>query len=1474
MHTAVAHRRLLCAVLGVALAALAGGAVPAAGTEGPADAGLPPVRRLRTAVGEPPPAWTAGVVMTEVPLAEFEAVLQRAAARTRKAAAPEALQTARYRARLVNDSLVGEGAWSLAGSDAAPGEQRRIEPWGQAFREPPTWSDGGSARLAAIGAESFVLPAPNAAASLSFRWSAAGTRHGAELRFRLRAPRAALATFELTLPRGLRPVAVEEPTRFFLLKEGWAQRTWTAAISSLTELPFTVVSESAVGLPQADAVRLRSVYSLEPGGAQAVFQAEWLFAQPTEAARFLVPVGLAITGVAERVGQEQELPLAWRLEPTTPPTLRVELAAARPQAALKIRGFLLKSPSEGDLELLGLSPLGAPLVAEAIMAETPVGFCAEFLDADWPAPKVAPSAAGHSEVWVLPAELSFGLKRRPRVRLRQEDAVLGARVETLWRISPGEQVQEANIAWSVQRAEVHRLQVALPADWRLEELRTAPDDRLAAHSVTANANGISELQLLLREPLTPRTPFSAEVRLRRDGCGYPEAPAKFRAAVPAPLGAAVEGALSISVAAGADARGSVPLFAWNLAGFPGQAVRPTPPPLFGASERPRADLRFRYRTANPEGELTLTPLSAELQAEARTEPGAQRLRYELKISPAAGAERTVRLRFAAPPPALAWQVRTGRNRIETVRQIDERNFAIVMATPILAPLTLEGTGDFASGRPIPLLWVANPGRCQGLLSLADPAFADLKTELPPDSSSRRQFRYFADSVAPAGGPTSPRNDAATDALLAGAMALGLVFSAAGRPSLRRLGCISIFWITLACVSAQGSEPARRTIDVFLLPRGNDADPARCRLAEADWSLLRRMAGNQGAAEGHICVVASRQSATLEGASILWRWEAEVENPSGHPLPFEGVFEPSASLELKLDGMPLRQEGGRFAIPELAPGRHKLEAATRSAPLAAGRTLRFSHPRATSAALEVSFPRDARSPRLSGPIGEVRLTPGESAVVAVADLGAASGWGLTWPEEAVSPHSSWLGVHRLRRDGGLLTLTSVFTVKAAAEATTLELQIPQGLTVASLALAEAAAAALEAHPKGAGQMIAIRLGSAAQAERRITLECWIADAWLRQIANTYREANACMGSGSMPFLGPLAAAAQPSAAPFPTPSIGHLPGRQIALPAEAPGIAWTDPSAPIGFNAPNQQLILSWKTQPQPSLTTSHQLQLGRTAAAWSAQAEVKLNGKRAPAELRVVLPANAEVLRLEGLGVRAWRQAGLILHIDLHQGFESEPRFSLLADLKPESEASGDLRFRLPRLTANGCRTGGERFQVVAARGQRLDFQAPVGWAAESAPAGALTLSAQPEAGPALVRMAPYPAAAPQAVLRLGRPGLRDAPFRLEVRGNAEPSDSALLRLRDWPIGSPLRSAEDSVGLLILRRETGNAEVLLAAPTHRAQWTLDGIVTVGEDGLATLPIVESLDGRPAQLLLQRDGDPAPMPAAAMAGEPWKAAAAR
>ncbi len=599
-----------------------------------------------------------------LPLKDFESRLRRARAASRPA--PQLLE-ARYRARLVDGSLVGNGEWQARYSGAGPAVLT-LSSLNLALREPRV---GNKAALLAEfdGPNAGLLLDGPGTHSVTFDWSARGEPGPEGIHFLLRAPSCAIATLELTLPEDL--VLAVEGAAVTGPPETEAAGLWKVSFGRrpildlrvkprpvATEEPLVVVRKLDTSQRLTpDAVEANFTFDLEvPRGVVRTLTFE---CDPALRPFEVVAPGLESWKAPTDVLPDAPLPLTVALRaPLTEGRVVIRCIAPLASSAGKV-GESLPWSSPG-MRLRGAIPRGESLTLLVYPEVT--------LDAWQPGGFRLSGSRSTAEGLELrlvgglldePESAKPRLSARPSARVRARGTDFRARQWARWSLLEPERPRlRAQIEYEVLHGRLFRLNLELPADYEVERVEVTPTVQRRGWEVR-NEHGRPTLVVDLEQPLVasrlltrgiplmPDTPALTLVVDLRYRLLRPDAPLSWAFPDVIPIGARLrEGGLGIDYDEQRYAAVPVGVKALNALPEEGSWGKEPPPDLF-----------YPYRGQGVRGRLELRALPPRLRASASTSvvlaPGRGGAETTLVLQAEEGAPSSVDV-FLSSPAVGAW----------------------------------------------------------------------------------------------------------------------------------------------------------------------------------------------------------------------------------------------------------------------------------------------------------------------------------------------------------------------------------------------------------------------------------------------------------------------------------------------------------------------------------------------------------------------------------------------------------------------------------------------------------------------------------------------------------------------------------------------------------------------------------------------------------------------------------------------------
>jgi hypothetical protein len=758
---AACHRptraRAALAAGGAFLAAVAGMLLPrdvGADTPSRPTLELPSFRRVFLSPEGAPGALGEGV-LRKLPRADFEEKVRRARQALEGLRNPPQLTEARYRARLVDKSLVGTGQWKVIQAGVGRG-LLPLQPLNVALREPRF--ENRDALIADFdGKEPALLVDSAGDHAVAIEWSARGEERPDELVFDLKLPACPVAVLELDLPADRAAITTDGSlTSGPYEAESPDRRLWRIGCGGRPGAEIRVRRTGAAARPTLILARQYTTQLLEPEGLEATYQfdLEILHREVSslvlECDPVLRPYEVTIPGLG-----------GWELHPPDKPDApaRLEIKLSEPLQA-----------GRQTLSLRCLAPLGD---SPASSGPAPI---------DWRSPDVHLAGAisrGETLVMLVSADLRLdrlksgdfqltgntndpastrrgpaqrftftggsvatreSMPRRPFMRLRPFAVEYRARQLAWWQPGAEPPAITLQIGYDVERGRLFQLPVLLPIGWDVERVDMSPSGLLRNWSVQPtppeavpadSPGGADDRQCLLvdlQRPLTPVPRDRADNNLPGVSAffGRPRAPTltvRLVPKAPAPPGG---GEVLFPDATPLGARFREGVLAIGLDSQVYQATLNGPATEADLEEdgpwgRQVPDAAYQYRGRPVEGSLILAPRPAQVKARCVSDvylpAGRAAVNTRLVLEAESGRPDSVVVALSAPAnpvpesahpadepahDARAWRVEQGENSVRSF----ERSYAAEAAEAIAALGARDATGIAAmlAARPAGERW--------------------------------------------------------------------------------------------------------------------------------------------------------------------------------------------------------------------------------------------------------------------------------------------------------------------------------------------------------------------------------------------------------------------------------------------------------------------------------------------------------------------------------------------------------------------------------------------------------------------------------------------------------------------------------------------------------------------------------------------------------------------------------------------------
>ncbi|MGH7169307.1 MAG: hypothetical protein ACRELG_03405, partial [Gemmataceae bacterium] len=447
-------------------------------------------------------------VLVRLPLAEFDALVERATrAGARKA--PPRLVEARYHATLKEESLIGEAQWKLVHKEPQPG-LLNLTPFNLALRQ--ARFENGDALIADFDGKVPALLVETAGErTVSLDWSARAEAGREGLQFHLEIPTCPVALLELDVPAGRGVTVLNDGAQLSGPHEAETAdlRRWKIFCGgSRIDIRILPADHPAAGADQTPApfVRQKTTQKLRPEGLDATFEltldgltrgVRELVCECDPELRLRDVVGPNVEGCSFQRGKGQKPSrLTIRLrEAMRAGTWQILCLAplhggtgVSPVAWRSPRLRLANGVSRGETITLWLHP------ELRIESWDPGSFRLGSSDLD--------QKTGSQVLTLLGGGL--GPPRRPTARLQVHGVEFRAQQLVWLRCDASGMALTVQIGWDVSQGQLFQLPVQLPAAWRVEKVEMNRAGLLRDWRVGSLA-GKATLFVDLASPLGPRT---------------------------------------------------------------------------------------------------------------------------------------------------------------------------------------------------------------------------------------------------------------------------------------------------------------------------------------------------------------------------------------------------------------------------------------------------------------------------------------------------------------------------------------------------------------------------------------------------------------------------------------------------------------------------------------------------------------------------------------------------------------------------------------------------------------------------------------------------------------------------------------------------------------------------------------------------------------------------------------------------------
>jgi hypothetical protein len=462
-------------------------------------------------------------VLVRLPVAEFDALGERAAQAGKRRPPPQLLE-ARYHATLKEESLIGEGQWKLIHTEPGP-ELLKLQPFNLALRQ--ARFENGDALIAAFDGKTPALfvDAPGER-TVSLDWSARAESSPEGLQFHLEMPPCPVALLELDVPAG-RTVTVLNDSALLsgpYEAENNDLRRWKIVCGGRQRLDrqrvdiriHPVERPATSSDPQpAPFVHQKTTQKLNPDGLDATFELTLdglpggireLVCECDAALRLRDVVGPGVDDCSFQAGDANK-----------PSRLTIRLREPVRAGTWKI---LCLAPLNGGT---GASPVPPPDSPRSIAWRSPGLHLVNGVPrgetlALWLHPDLRVESWDRGSYRLTSSDLDrvtgsqvltllgggLGPLRRPAARLQAYAVEFSTQQLTWWRCNAGGMSLTVQIGWDVSQGQLFQLPVLLPNGWEVEKVEMAPAPLLHGWHVR-KAAGKATLFVDLARPLGART---------------------------------------------------------------------------------------------------------------------------------------------------------------------------------------------------------------------------------------------------------------------------------------------------------------------------------------------------------------------------------------------------------------------------------------------------------------------------------------------------------------------------------------------------------------------------------------------------------------------------------------------------------------------------------------------------------------------------------------------------------------------------------------------------------------------------------------------------------------------------------------------------------------------------------------------------------------------------------------------------------
>jgi hypothetical protein len=649
-------------------------------------------------------------VLVQLERSELEAKLRRAARASRALKTPTRLLEARYRASLVDTSLIGAGHLSLFNPSEGP-EKLPLPSFSLALRQARL--DTREAVLGDLDGTGLGLYVEEPGRhTLTLDWSARGEQGPNGLRFELKIPACVLTSFELDLPDD-RVLALADNNNCLLSGPFPApairRLLWRIESRGATQLDLLVRSANRPGA-LVFARSLQTSQTLGPDRLEASFDFLLEVVRPPlaeivcECDPLLEPIEvrlqseeLATWSFLPANGEQPGRLLIRIMEPLERNSLSLRIRAVAPPAlskdwtspGIRLAGFATQketlvlnvvpgyqltqwNPGSFELRTVTENQSGQTLTLQSSIAGS-----------DKNAP---PEAVSGHVPWV---------RQRPSARLTGLNPEFRVHNLSWWQISPSHQTLTAQLSIEPVRGQLHQFSLTLPRNWRVDQVEMTPAGLLQNWDEIAAAEGATQLRIVLIRPLErPRSVLltlqllpSPPIRQRSgEGSEVAEVPYPFPLLQP-PGTQEWDGVLAVTVDPAVEAIVQTSLLAERADQAPQDRTdifSPLSPfPATSPWGQRKPDHLYRVHGPGASGSLRLRSRKPSLRSrslcEVRPAADSAQVRFLLALEPEIGNPDSVDLWLtSAVPKPWPWKTIEGANSVTGVQSLPILEIAALM----------------------------------------------------------------------------------------------------------------------------------------------------------------------------------------------------------------------------------------------------------------------------------------------------------------------------------------------------------------------------------------------------------------------------------------------------------------------------------------------------------------------------------------------------------------------------------------------------------------------------------------------------------------------------------------------------------------------------------------------------------------------------------------------------------------------------